>query len=662
MPWAGVTAVVVLAGAVLLTLLWIGGGLGAALPGIDDAGALTRWGLPVARVALDVAGVLTVGFALVAVLLPTRGGGDLTGTAVRSLHAAARSAVAWAAAALATFLLTASDLAGLPLLPTLSPGVMGSVLTLPQATALLAVLAGAALLACSAPFVLTRNGAVLLLLAALLVLLPPALTGHAAGAADHDLATTSLGVHLVAGALWVGGLLALVLLRMRRTEQLVVSVGRFSAMATWCVVAIALSGVLSATVRLSGPADLLTSAYGRIVLLKLAALLVLAGTGWWHRTRTLPQLRGERASAAFRRLALVEAGVMVVTVAVAVALSRTPPLVSDTIAVTDPAEALLGYPMPPPPTLASLVTQASPDLFFLVLAGILGLAYARGVLALGRRGDRWPPGRSLAWAGGLLVLTLSTSSGLAPYGSVLFSGHMAQHMLLAMVVPLCLVLGAPVTLALRVLPARGPDGDAGVREVVLAAVHSRPARVVAHPLVALAIFVVSLYGTYYTGLFELGMRSHVGHVLMHLHFIAVGYVFYSMLIGSDPAPSRPPYLFRIVVLFVGMVLHAFFGIAVMESGTLLGAGWWDDLARPWGPTPLEDQRLAGSVAWSFGELPTLGVLAALFVQWVRADEREARRGDRAAERSVGTEDDELAAYNRYLAALDRPAGSRPEPR
>jgi putative copper resistance protein D len=304
--------------------------------------------------------------------------------------------------------------------------------------------------------------------------------------------------------------------------------------------------------------------------------------------------------------------------------------------------------------VGALVTEARLGLAFIALAAGLGLLYARGLRGLRRRGDRWPVGRSIAWFAGLAVLVLATSSGLNPYGRVLFSVHMAQHMLLAMVVPLCLVLGAPVTLALRALPAR--SGSYDLRDVVLAAVHSRLARVLANPLVALAIFVVSLYGTYYTGLYEYGLRSHVGHVLMHLHFIAAGYIFYSMLIGSDPAPSRPPYLFRIVVLFAGMVFHAFFGVAVMEAGTLLAADWYAALDRPWGPTPLADQAIGGSIAWSFGEIPTLGVLGALFVQWVRADEREARRSDRRAERTQGTDEDELEAYNRYLAEL----GSRAE--
>ena len=652
-PRLAAAATLLAAAVVLAAVLVLGGGDQTdvpALPGRSGPGAVTAWGLPAARLVVDLTSVLAVGFVLVAVLIPARRGGELSGTSLRALRIAAGCAAAWSVAALASLALTSSDFSGLPLRSALHPDILGTVITVPAGRALSAVALAAAALAVCAGFVLTVNGAALLLVAAVLALLPPALTGHAAGASDHDLAVTSLAAHVVAGALWVGGLLALVLLRMRHHEQLAGAVARYSTVALWCFVMVGIFGAINAWVRLGSPTDLVTTAYGRVVLLKVLALVALGAAGWWHRARTLPRLSGSEPRA-FRRIAQVEAAVMVVTVALAVGLSRTPPPVPDTLVITDLAEILLGFPMPLQFSLTRLVTESRPDLFFLLLAGVLAALYARAVFTLHRRGDRWPLGRTLAWVTGLVVLTLATSSGLSPYGRVLFSAHMVQHMLLAMVVPLCLVLGAPVTLALRALPAGSGDGDPGLRGVILAAVHSRPARLLANPLVALAIFVVSLYGTYFTGLFELGMRSHVGHVLMHLHFIAAGYIFYSMVIGTDPAPSRPPHVFRIIVLFGAMVFHAFFGVAVMGSNTLLAAGWFNDLSRPWGPSPLADQGLAGSIAWSFGELPTLGVLAALFVQWVRADEREARRGDRAAERTAGTDANELEAYNRYLADL-----------
>jgi cytochrome c oxidase assembly factor CtaG len=220
-----------------------------------------------------------------------------------------------------------------------------------------------------------------------------------------------------------------------------------------------------------------------------------------------------------------------------------------------------------------------------------------------------------------------------------------------MVVPILLVLAAPVTLALRALrPATGPAWP-GPREWLLAALHSRPARVVAHPLVAFVLYVGSMYAMYFTGLYELALRSHAAHLVMIGHFLATGYLFFSCVIGVDPGPRRPIHPLRVVMVFAAMALHAFLGIALMSTTRVLAAGWYDSLARPWGVPPLADQHTGGGLAWSFGELPMAVVLGALLVQWMRADDREARRRDRAADRAeaAGGEDPELAAYNAMLA-------------
>lgn len=248
---------------------------------------------------------------------------------------------------------------------------------------------------------------------------------------------------------------------------------------------------------------------------------------------------------------------------------------------------------------------------------------------------------------------MATSGGVARYAPVLFSVHMTQHLLLTMVAPILLALSGPVTLALRALPASKDPHWPGPREWIQAALHSRPARVLTHPVVALALYVGSLYAMYFTGLYEMALRSHATHLIVMIHFVATGYLLFWVVIGVDPAPRRPPHPVRMLLVLVAMVLHAFLGVALMQSRTLVAADWFTALARPWGDTPLDDQRTAGGIAWSFGEIPTLIVLAVLLVQWIRADEREQRRLDRAADRAQaeGHEDDALAAYNTMLTRL-----------
>jgi putative copper resistance protein D len=226
-------------------------------------------------------------------------------------------------------------------------------------------------------------------------------------------------------------------------------------------------------------------------------------------------------------------------------------------------------------------------------------------------------------------------------------------MLLSMVAPIGLVLGAPITLALRTLPGPRTPGEVGPRQMLVAVLQSAPVRILTHPLVALALFIGSLYGLYFTSAFPSLMAHHLGHVLMEMHFLAVGCLFFWVLVGVDPTPHQVPPIARIILLFVAMPFHAFFSIAVMSSGTVLAEGYYSALRRPYATDLLADQNLGGGIGWALGELPILLVLGAVFVQWVRADAREAKRFDRAADRAAkrGGEADALAEYNAYLAAL-----------
>jgi putative copper resistance protein D len=221
-------------------------------------------------------------------------------------------------------------------------------------------------------------------------------------------------------------------------------------------------------------------------------------------------------------------------------------------------------------------------------------------------------------------------------------------MLLSMVAPVLFVLGGPVTLALRALPTSGKDGPPGPREWLVALVHSPVSRALTHPLVALALFVGSFYGLYFSGLFDSALKYHWAHLAMNAHFLLVGYVFYWPVIGVDPAPRRIPHLGRLGMMFGAMPFHAFFGVVLMSMQTVIGETFYRGLKLPWAGDLLTDQRLGGGIAWASGEVPVLLVLVALLVQWARTDEREARRSDRR-EDATGGED--LAAYNAMLKQM-----------
>jgi cytochrome c oxidase assembly factor CtaG/putative copper export protein len=642
---------------VLVSALVLGGGATTpAVPGVADPGMLTRWALPVAKLVLTGVSAVTAGLLALAVMLPAPHG-ELSPDALRALRAGSTAALVWAAAAAVVHLLTFSDLVGQPLWEALSSDALISYtasVTHGQAYASVVVLALA--LAAAARLTLGRGGAIAVLCLAIGTLIPPTLTGHSATGDYHHSAVTSLLVHVVGIALWVGGLVAVSWYASQRGAYLSRVARSYSSLALGCFVMVGASGVLNAWIRIGSVADLVTSRYGLLVLAKVAALVTLGWFGTRHRQRTLRELDAGRP-AAFRRFAAGEIVLMAATLALGVALSRTPPPIPADLPASFVRD-LLGFPIPAAPTPARLLTQTYPDALFTLgcLAAIL--LYLGGVWRLRRRGDDWPVGRTVAWLCGVGSVALVQLSGLMTYGMTMLSAHMGQHVVLMMISPVLLVLGGPITLALRALtPAR--RGETGPREMLLAAVQSPVIRVLTHPLVALAIFVSGPFVVYFTGLFEYAMRHHTAHLLLSLHFLLAGFLFYEVLIGIDPLPKRPPYVARLGLQLGAVGIHAFFGLALMESARLIAGDYYRQLGAEisWLPDPLPDQILAGQLTWGFAELPGLLVLGALFIQWMRSDEREARRFDR---RDADTEA-KLAAYNTYLARLDAQArGAEPE--
>ncbi|MDH6520699.1 putative membrane protein [Streptomyces sp. SAI-208] len=299
-----------------------------------------------------------------------------------------------------------------------------------------------------------------------------------------------------------------------------------------------------------------------------------------------------------------------------------------------------------PPFTLGRGLQWSADPFFLVACLLaLGL-YAWGVVRLRRRGDSWSVGRTVSYVAGVLTIGLMMCTGLNDYGMVMFSVHMVQHMVISMLSPILILLGAPVTLALRALPVAG-KGRKGPRELLLALLHSRYMRTITHPAFTIPLFIASLYALYFTPLFDFLMGSKTGHVAMMVHFLAVGVVFFWPIIGVDPGPHRPGYLMRMLELFAGMPFHAFFGIALMMASEPMVTTFKNPPASL-GIDALSDQNYAGGIAWAFSEIPSVLVLIALLFQWYGSEQRQAKRTDRAADRDG---DKELEAYNAYLASL-----------
>lgn len=285
-----------------------------------------------------------------------------------------------------------------------------------------------------------------------------------------------------------------------------------------------------------------------------------------------------------------------------------------------------GYDGPPPLTVGRLFTAWQADPYLIAGLVVIAAGYLAAVARLRRRGDHWPVGRTVAFVGlGLGTIAVATMSSLGVYDDILFSAHMGQHMVLTMISPVFLALGAPITLALRALSGRR-------RGLLLGVLHSRLARVLSSPVLGWPLFVGTPFVLYFTSLYPYQLQHDWFHELVHVHFVLVGALFFWPILGLDPLPGRLLYPIRVLVAFTTLPFHAFLGIAIMSSNTLLAGDYYRSLHRSWGPSLLADQHLGGGILWASGDLVGLLFMGALVVQWMRADERSALREDRRLDR------------------------------
>ncbi|MGO4617454.1 cytochrome c oxidase assembly protein [Nocardia sp. 2YAB30] len=611
---------------------------GTAYPGLADA-----LGYVLLRTVAALAGAMTLGALVYAVCCTqVTEHGRMTVDGYAGLRLAERAGLVWLVSALVLIPVTAANVGGLTVSALVRTGALGALIEAsekPEAWIVVAALA--AVVTLGARLTLSWTGAAVLTMLAAVAVLPPAMVGNAGEGPNHDYGTGAMILFQVAVSV-LPGLTWCVAEHVRRDgSHALVAVRRAAVIGALCLGTAVLSGLVLTMVLLPW-SHVCTTGYGRLGLCAAAALVSTGCTLWSaYRTR-VPQARSAFVIACGGAFSAVALSALVV-----MAVQPAPAFVDRSFTAQ---EVFLGFDLPDRPTLWRLMTLWRFDLVLgtAALAGIV--VYTLGMLRLRRRGDHWSRWRTASWLGGCLALLTATSSGIGTYGFAMFSMHMITHMALNMFVPVLLVLGAPVTLLLRAVPAAGRGAMHGPREWVLALLHAKPAAVLAYPGTAIALFVISLYGLYFGPLFENLIRYHWGHVLMNVHFLIVGYLFYWGIIGIDPGPRRLPHLGRLGMLFAVMPFHAFFGVAVMSMNTVVGQRFYRNLQLPWSIDLLADQRVGGGIAWVSGEIPILLVVGALLTQWVAQDRRTATRADRKDD-EYG--DSDLAAYNAMLDQLAR---------
>ena len=557
------------------------------------------------------------------------------------------SALVWFIGSIGTIVLTLSTILASSIQVALDLTVLRSFVTQITLGRYLAVQALVALIVFIAAFKIRSviTTAVLMFIA-LVGITAPVFQSHAASSGSHMLVVGSLVIHVIALSLWVGGVFAIAFLS---STDRAIAVPRFSQLALWSAVAVVLSGVVNAWARLNF-VDSWDSAYARVVIAKSIATIALIWFGYLHRKNL--EKKSEINWFSFGRLLTVEVLIMGVTVLMGSWLSSNASPDRPGEQEFSAALSIVGINTPGEPTLSRVLFGYEPNSLIIGVLVLLVALYIKGVVVLTKRGDKWPVGRTISFALGISAVDFATSGGLGLYANFSFSYHMIAHMVIGMIAPIGLVLGAPITLALRTLPQGRNPQERGVRGSLIAVLHSKVGIIFTNPIIALIIFDGSLFALYFTDLFSFLMSTHVGHLFMTLHFLVAGYIFFSVIIGVDPNPRKIPHLLRIVVLFAAMSIHAFFSVALMSATTLIDKGYYASIQTPWVTDLLADQKLGGSIGWAMGEVPILLALIATFIQWTRDDSRESKRLDRNIARSAAMgQPDELADYNLYLQQL-----------
>jgi putative copper resistance protein D len=617
-----------------------GGAAWAPLPeGIPDSGQATSWTLQFAILAHVILGLRVFGLLVTWTFLAPTSGETISRDGRSAVLHASSIAALWSLSAVIAGLATMANVLGVPFREVFRQGFISTYLmALPPSRSYIITALIALAIAIAGVFLVSLNSIALLAALAGAGIAAPLLNSHAASLGGHSLALTSSVAHGLAMSAWVGCLWAVS--SFVKAKELKV-VARFSALAATSVAVLAVSGIAAAYARLDSVSDLWLSRYGQIVVLKTIFFAVLMALAVQIRARLT-------STGSLKKFLAAEIAIISIAIAVGVALHSTP-MSRISLPLNSAGEEILGFAYPPPPSLSSIIFGWNPEWFMLTISLVAAALYTFGVIRIKQNQIVWSALRSISFMIGIGLVIWTTNAGISMYSKVSFEYHMIQHMILSMIAPIFIVLGTPITLALRALPAQKTSDHRSIREWILALLHSGYSKLITHPLIVLGIFTFGLYGLYFTPLFATLMASHIGHIFMELHFLISGLLFSYVVIGADPSPRTVPYWARLMIVLVGLSIHAFFAIAIMQSGEPIGVDWYIQVQPPWLPNLLADTTAGGSIAWALGEIPTFLLLVIVAVMWSRNDTRLAKQLDRAADRDG---DSDLKAYNAQLSALN----------
>lgn len=549
------------------------------------------------------------------------------------------ASVIWALSAGALIIVDSLDTSGVAFSQVGAPGMLGYVLDAASNQGALVVrFLAASLVAITASFASRWTTLLLALWGSVIAVLTPIVVGQVLVGPSHDLGGDAAVLQALASYPLFGAVTVLAIQHLLGGTVHEATWRRLLKLAAVAVPVIVATDVVITWFKLAGT-GLFASTTGwfiaaRWIGIALVALSIAAAVTARKRGRL------ESRSSLILGLGVAAASVWLTFT---VAMTREPPpqfFVPATV-----AEIFMGFNTDQAPTFSVLMTHWRLNLLLAAIAAAGIVSYLAALVVARRAGTVWPVGRTICWILGWAVVIFVTNSGIGRYSAPHFGIHMLMHMSLNMIAPILLAMGGFVTLLLRAGRADSPIHS--LRNWVTWVMGWRVMKVLYNPIVVFALFVSSFYALYFTGLFETLMTYHWGHQLMNVHFLVVGFLYYSLIIGVDRTPRTLPHIARLGMALAIMPFHAFFGVILMNGETIIAGTYYRYLDMPWADLPAA-QEMGGAVAWAGGEIPALFVVIALGLQWARQDRKEAVRRDRHIDMG---RDAEFEEYNRMLAEL-----------
>lgn len=581
------------------------------LVGLPKVPTFTLWALPISRLVTDLCAVLAVGSLTFAGVISPHKSQKLNLDSGAAVSFSISVIATWLVAAIIQSFLSISNIFALPVGEVLTPNVIRSVLTQTGIGKIFLsqfIVLGLALLLASR--ISTPQQARTTLLVTLTANFIPALSGHSGLAKNHELAASTMVVHLLSLSIWVGSLIAMAIWFNEIVEGREVAMHRFSQLGLFCYFAVVFSGVVNAWLRLGGFSNILSSPYGQMVAAKILLSITIGYFAFLNRRRAIRKSSEVRFPTG---LIIGEIVLLAITLGVAVILARTEFPIQESNYLPSLAEQILQVTVPENLTLTLALTSFKPDALWLVIELLACIAYFRGVRTL--RGQ-WPVKNTAAFLGAMLLFTYATSGGLGVYSHVIFSAHMIQHMMLALAIPILLVFSRPLTMA-KSIQKDNPE-FLGPIDWYVSAHKSRFWMFMTKPMNLVAFSFISYIGIYFTPLFGWLMSGHWGHFAMQLYLLNYGYALMWRVIGIDGATDGVS-KDQIFLLLITEPIHIVFGITLLLSSNIVGESMYLIIDRPYLQDLAHDQKVGGVLSLVIGEI----LIALILMHLVRSKNQDA---------------------------------------